>query len=97
MKFVCTLFTNIGNYQQCVVLQCKSCKSLSNAYKNKFLCVKFDIDGTTDVIPREWMCDEKTCKWPSNAGNVRELAKRSKLPMSDWLEYSCAILCQASM
>ena len=57
-------------------------------------------DKSNDIIPREWMIDEISCRWPPVkvrlGKSIEELAQSRVVPKPSWRTYSCQILCGAS-
>ena len=57
-----------------------------------FYCIQF-CDGTTNVIPEEWMLSKNRCLWPKNsAAKIDEIAQQRITPQDSWKAYKCKIL-----
>ena len=58
--------------------------------------VKF-YDGTTNIVPDEWVIDGNKCLWPKESEtNVGTLAKERAMPQPNWKPYKCQILDSSS-
>ena len=61
-----------------------------------FVCVKFESDGSTDIVHKSWIIDSISCMWPPSGSDIRKLVRNAVSPASDWKSYSCTIICKAS-
>lgn len=61
-----------------------------------FLCVKFKHYGNTDIVPKCWMVDKESCRWPPHSTGIEELVKFETEPEISWKVYACEILCGSS-
>jgi hypothetical protein len=61
-----------------------------------FLAVYFTNEGTTAVIPAEWMVTDTTCKYPPFDPSTKLVKSRKKEGSEEWETYDCKVVAQAS-
>jgi len=60
-----------------------------------FLCVRFLVTNTNDIVCKNWMVSPTQCRWPNEGANIQDFVQKQKIPEKSWKTYY-EILCQAS-
>lgn len=62
----------------------------------KYFVVEFVGESTVELIPSSWLIDERTCFWPGDTDDKKNMIMKCVPPVETWQKVSIKIFARTS-